>query len=364
MFSLPSNNHPALITDHQSYTWKQLKALVEEKALSLPKFVSFPGHPCIENVITVLAAAIKKTTIFPYNYRLPHPPKGHAVDGIFTLLQTSGSTGVPKIACHTLKHYLISAETMIEPLQLSEKSRYFLSLPLYHVAGLAIIFRACLSCATMVLSNKQEYTHCSLVPTQLINFSPPSTLSCILLGGSATHQKMFPHLPIQESYGLTEMSSTVLLNGFPLPKRQIKLSSTGELLVKGPTLFSGYLNQPHTGWFATGDRATRDANGKYQILGRKDHLIISGGENIQPEEIEQAVLECNLAKEVICVAKPCPIYGQRPALFVKPFISLQKVHTTLAPLLPRFKLPIAVYPLPQYHGIKPNRKKLQQTQGI
>ena len=118
-------------------------------------------------------------------------------------------------------------------------------------------------------------------------------------------------LPIHTSYGLTEMASQVTTTppgaspgelrtaGRVLPGREVSISGGGEILVRGETLFAGYVDGEKVdrpldadGWFHTGDLGDLDEDGYLRVLGRSDNLFISGGENIQPEEIEEAL--CSL----------------------------------------------------------------------
>jgi O-succinylbenzoic acid--CoA ligase len=174
-------------------------------------------------------------------------------------------------------------------------------------------------------------------------------------------------LPLHTSYGLTEMSSQVTTTrpgasleelrtaGRVLPNREVSISEEGEILVRGETLFAGYaegekLDRPleAEGWFHTRDLGEIDESGYLRVGGRMDNLFISGGENIQPEEIEEALCRLDGIDEAVVVPVLDEEFGARPVAFVraagrKP----EELAQELEPLLPRFKIPISFYPWPE-----------------
>jgi len=316
-----------------------------------------------------------------------------------TLLFTSGSTGKPKIACHSFQNYYYNAVGSNQISGLSLGDRWLLSLPLYHVGGLAILFRCFLSGATVVLPHPtlssslkhQSISFLSLVPTQLFRLikEPPSFLEkcakdirCILLGGAPISAPILKQaadagLKLCPTYGMTEMSSQITMNlqptascGKVLPFREIHTSSDGEILVRGKTLFLGYwdpqagLQLPlnSEGWFFTSDYGEINSTGELYFKGRKDLLFISGGENIQPEEIEIALLTLPGILDAVVVPLEDEEFGARPVAFLqkqKDEDSSEKILEQLTNLLPRFKLPIYFFPMSddsKESPLKKNRK--------
>jgi O-succinylbenzoic acid--CoA ligase len=268
-------------------------------------------------------------------------------DNAAVCLMTSGSSGPPKIVGLTLASLEANARSLIQPLELHAKSRYLLSLPLYHVSGLGILFRCLLSGAKWV--DHEPATHVSMVPTQLLRASS-LPYQKILLGGAPLPQ-VAP--PIHTTYGLTEMGSSVLFDHRLLNNRAIKLVN-GEIYLKGESLFLGYWKgfweRPLIdGWFQTGDLAS-EKEGLFTILGRKDRMFISGGENIHPETIEQALLESG-AQFAYVVPVPDPLFGNRPVAFIQG--TLKKGLETL----PKFMHPIAFFPAPFNPPFKPNQSE-------
>jgi O-succinylbenzoic acid--CoA ligase len=308
-----------------------------------------------------------------------------------TILFTSGSSGVPKAVLHSYGSHYFSAKgsNLNIPMRLGD--RWLLNVPLYHVSGLGIIFRCLLGRAAVVVPRKGEevgqslvrygITHVSLVATQLYRLLRQSSenisagdLRAVLLGGSAFPPGLLKEararkLPIHTSYGLTEMTSQVtttgenaspekcFTSGQVLKYRQVKIAKDGEILVKGETLFAGYVERGRVvvplgrdGWFATGDLGELDSGGYLTVRGRKDRMFISGGENIHPEEMELAL--CNLADITQAVVVPVPDeeFGYRPVAFVRSRqepIHPETLAEALQTKLPRYKIPIAFYPWPE-----------------
>lgn len=316
-----------------------------------------------------------------------------------TLIRTSGSSGTPKLAVHTWANYYYSALGANATLPLQVTDRWLLSLPLYHVGGLGILCRVFLAGAALVIAPKSNLdtwipqcrvTHLSWVPTQLYRaiqapsflYEPFKSLKVLLMGGAPLSPQIAQKaqalgFPIYISYGLTEMTSLVTINAErnssknALPYREIKLDSTGEVYVKGNTLFQGYFKEgfctlplDHEGWFATGDLGHFDTTGTLHIHGRKDNLFISGGENIQPEEVETALLTLDGISQALVIPMDDVEFGKRPIALIdtSPSViwSSELLKKALKDLLPSYKIPIAFYPWPQsdLSSLKPSRAAL------
>ena len=305
-----------------------------------------------------------------------------------TVVFTSGSAGAPKAALHTLGNHYFSAEGSNANITPAPGDRWLHSLPLYHVGGLSILFRCLLAGATVVLPEAgaplggaiadRGATHVSLVSTQLLRLLREEgfeghRLKAILLGGGPIPASLLDEaagrgLPIHTSYGLTEMSSQVTTtppgasrkelrtSGRPLPHREVTLSGEGEILVRGETLFAGYVeggavDRPldADGWFHTGDLGDLDASGSLRVQGRKDNLFVSGGENIQPEEVEEVLSGLEGVEETVVVPVPDPEFGERPVAFVRipdGIVEPETMKRALEKVLPRFKIPVSLYPWP------------------
>jgi o-succinylbenzoate---CoA ligase len=279
------------------------------------------------------------------------------MDRPVTIIHTSASSGEAKAAVHSFANHWYNALGSNENIPFGPGACWLLSLPLYHIGGYALLFRSLISGGALAIAATDEtlshslrnypLTHLSLVPTQLYRLlaDQESTallrkLKALLLGGSSAPKSLIDEalrqkIPIYLSYGSTEMGSQIATTSAPigsiqqesgqlLPYRELSVAGDGELLVKGPCLFQGYLRdgviQPQTdndGWFHTSDIGSLSEKGELIVLGRKDNMFISGGENIHPEEIEKALMMIEGIREALVVPVPDKEYGQRPVAFIQ-----------------------------------------------
>lgn len=312
-----------------------------------------------------------------------------------TVVFTSGSSAAAKAVVHSTANHLYSAAGSAANIPLGPADTWLAALPRHHVAGLSILFRTLSAGACALFADGGAFsgaddpaarllpaaTHVSLVETQLRRLLqlpawPELTrrLRAALIGGSALSPPLLRQardrgLPVCASYGCTEMASQVATTrpGDPdetfagaaplLPHRRAAISEEGEILLGGPTLCLGYLEsgggglKPAAGadgWFRSGDLGRIDG-ARLSVTGRRDARFISGGENIQPEEVEQALLEHPAVLAATCVALPDPEFGSRPAAFLGvaggplPPAGLER-H--LDARLARFKHPVRYFALP------------------
>ncbi len=342
-----------IIDNQKTWTKPEVDSLITSKIKTLTDIgkgrrVALKTTNSFQDVIDFLALYRLGACIFLVHGRLPDPDSliRQVVSGDDlapgTIIQTSGSTGKPKLAVHTFDNHHFNALGVVEALDVRPGDKWLLSLPLYHVGGLAILFRCLAADATLVLNRTVDEVHfASMVPTQLIrNKSNLSYLKALLLGGASIP----PHLiqpPVIPTYGCTEMASTIALGKKVLKHSELKITDDGEIWVNGPTLFSGYLDAPHSGWFPTGDLGYWD-NGLV-VTGRKDTMFISGGENIHPEEIEMHLMSLPGVENAVVVPVPHPEFGHRPIAFVKG----QAAKEDLMGKLPKFKIPDRFLPWPE-----------------
>jgi o-succinylbenzoate---CoA ligase len=331
----------------------------------------------------------------------PSEPMDIPLERPATIIFTSGSTGVPKAALHTYGNHYHSALGSNANIALRPGDRWLHSLPLFHVGGLSILFRCLITGATVALPQPGTSlgsdiaglgaTHVSLVSTQLSRLLREDAdlggLEAILMGGgpvppSLVDEALARGLPLHTSYGLTEMASQVTTTppgarpeqlrtaGRVLPNREISISERGEILVRGETLFAGYaegeeLDRPLDagGWFHTRDLGELDEDGYLRFGGRMDNLFISGGENIQPEEVEEALCRLEGVDEAVVVPVPDEEFGARPVAFVRMDDGEPRdLARELEPVLPRFKIPISFQPWPESarRGMKVDRVSLSE----
>ncbi|MBS0616519.1 MAG: AMP-binding protein [Verrucomicrobia bacterium] len=376
-----------------SYTWSfdEFEGAVEGMCDQLKSWrepvVPFLAHSTPEVIFLFFALWKRNKIAHPINAKVPYsgplftpempqPKKPRSWDwkeeNLATMISTSGSSGAPKLACHTIGNHLYSALGSQKMIPLESGDQWRLDLPLYHVGGIAILFRCYLSRITIALTASLDgITHISLVPTQLYRMqnTPLAKVKCILLGGAPMPPSLPKDLPLFTTYGMTEMSSQIATNGKVLPYAQVRIEKDGEIWVKGKTLFQGYWRENRLdlpidsgGWFATGDLGKWE-DGKLQIIGRKDNMFICGGENIHPENIERAIYQMEGVEQAFVAPREDKEYGMRPVLFVRPLLTLEQVQAHLQGRLPKFQWPIEVRMLPEGIGFKPSRKVLSGLLG-
>jgi len=429
---------PAIIDSDYCVSYQQLSDIIDHACLSLcqtspdsKENLAFLTTGQTSDVIRILAAQRSQRCILPINPKLPGAllnrifedinyvywnsgldlspkPKSNGLandpdnktDFPANWLLTSGSTSLPKIAVISYRNHIQSALGSLAINNSEPGDRYLQSLPLFHISGLATLYRCFLSGATLVMDRSKaqaqwlidnRITHMSLVPTQLermLTQKPVGHFAFkqILLGGGPIPESMNARklsLPVMQTYGLTEMSSQVITRNVDgkdalLPNRELTIAADGEILVKGPTLFSGYLTKKgielpldEQGWFHTRDIGQWQ-NNNFCILGRKDNQFISGGENIQPETIEAILQQHPAIARAIVIPVSDKIYGCRPFAFIEyrahfeftehniDILSNEILESWLDSELPPYMRPIAFHTLPQQDGMKVNRPYLIQ----
>lgn len=321
--------------------------------------------------------------------RLPIP-----LDQRATLILTSGSSGHPKAVMHRLSAHVANARASQSVLPLSSQTCWLLSLPLFHIGGVAIVMRSMLHGSPIALPERQHsllhslqtlpVTHASLVATQLYRLlqapcfhSRSIVLRHLMLGGGPISDSLLAQAQARGftallTYGMTETASQIITGIGQLTGRQPHIEwclHAGQLHVKGASLFEGYYHRGTLtlpidahGYFSTRDTA-RIQHDELVITGRSDNLFISGGENIQPEEIEQHLLHHPMVEQAIVVPVDDAEFGQRPVALIKcrsPLVEtelVQWLHQKVA----SFKQPIAYlnWPDDADTGLKPSRAQLQ-----
>ncbi len=276
-----------------------------------------------------------------------------SMSGVQAIVFTSGTTGKPKGAMLTFANQFYSAAASAFRLGISRDDRWLCCLPLYHVGGLAILLRSCLYGTAVVLQDRfdvqqvsksldnDEITLISLVPTMLFRLLQyrdgrqwPSSLRYVLLGGAAASPELLAqcralNIPVATTYGLTEAASQVTTMlpedsvnkpgsvGRPIlftsvdilsaDGRSLPPGEAGEIVVSGPTIMLGYDSDAEStaqrlkdGRLLTGDIGYLDDDGDLWVLQRRHDIIVSGGENVYPAEVE-AVLRRHPAVAEACV---------------------------------------------------------------
>jgi O-succinylbenzoic acid--CoA ligase len=298
--------------------------------------------------------------------------------GPAALLFTSGTTGVPKAANLPLASLLANASAANEVLGIDQTSRCLCAMPLFHVGGLGIAFRCAIAGATLLLHERFDAaavahelmtgaTHASLVASTLARVLDtgatfPKTVRAVLVGGGPVPKPLLERatragLPVLQTYGLTETCSMATCErpgdadgataGPPMPGLELKLEA-GEILVKGPQLMRGYEGHPPvSGFFHTGDLGELDSRGRLTVHARRTDLIVSGGENIYPAEVEAALLLHPAVKEVAVLAAPDERWGQVGVAYLVTTAAESELRAHLETRLARYKIPARFETLPE-----------------
>jgi O-succinylbenzoic acid--CoA ligase len=255
-------------------------------------------------------------------------------DAVHTVMHTSGTTGAPRPVELTYRNHAASARATAAFLGAEPDDRWLCPLPLHHVGGLAVPIRAVLGRTTAVLHERFDpgrvrtelesggITLASLVPTMLSRLldggpvTAPWLRALLLGGGPAPKGLLDAGLPVVPTYGMTETASSVALGspGRPLEGVELRIAEDGEIIVRGPMVAPGALASD--GWLHTGDRGRLDAHGRLHVEGRLKELIVTGGENVAPAEVEAALLEHPAVDDAAVVGVPDAEWGEAVTAFV------------------------------------------------
>jgi O-succinylbenzoic acid--CoA ligase len=323
---------PVLTLHARSTTAERTAAIARAGATELPALVSAPFD----------------------EQSLPPVDDGCAL----AFIPTSGSTGTPRLVELSRRAMLASAGASAENLGWQAQDRWLLCLPLAHTGGLSIVIR-CLAARQGVLlfepgpkgvlgritelaEAAQSATLMSVVPSVLAalldaGFTPPPGLRAVLVGGAGCSPALAQRahaarVPLLTSYGLTETASQVVTRRYaqrfePVPERHGVVSSgqplsgvtlrldAQRIAVRAPSLFSGYVGEPggalsDDGFLITNDHGELGPDGELYVRGRSDDVIISGGENVDPLEVEAALSTLPGVKAACVFGTPSARFGQ------------------------------------------------------
>ncbi|HWO58145.1 MAG TPA: o-succinylbenzoate--CoA ligase [bacterium] len=342
-------------------------------------------------------------------------------DSLCTIVFTSGSGGEPKGIGLTFRNHLAGALASALNLGVQPDDRWLLNLPAFHIGGLAIILRAAIYGTTVVVHDRfdpaatwraireDRVTQLSLVATtlrRLLDVEPesrcPGWVRSALVGGGpapsalldSARDRGFPVLP---TYGMTETASQIATlapwappakrhtAGMALPLAEIAIRDEhgqavaaeceGQIHLRGPMVASAYFDRAGAarplagadGWMPTRDVGSLDQDGYLTVHGRIDQVIISGGEKIHAEEIENVLAEMATVIRAAVVGVPDAEWGEAPAAMIERVPgsadSVEDVRAFLAVRLPRFKLPRIIEfvdGLPTLPSGKPDRQALRE----
>lgn len=333
-----------------------------------------------DDVHADLAATVSSIAALPRERALGHQP------GDRLIVYTSGTTGAPKGAVHTAAGMAANIAAAIDAQGIDAHTRTLAVLPLFHVGGLCIQVLPTLAAGGTVRLHARfdpgawlrdvavwRPTTSLLVPAVMKTIvehpdwasTDLSSLRFINSGSQVVPPSLIEAfhargVPVAQVYGSTETGPvSIVLRpdqalgavgacGWPALGVQVRLGADGEVLLKAPNLLRAYHRNDTPaldaeGWFHTGDLAERDAQGCYRIVGRSKELIISGGENIHPAEIENLLAPHPDVAECCVVGLPDARWGEVPVLVVVPrtgrSVDTAALMAVLSTRLARFKQP-------------------------
>lgn len=310
-----------------------------------------------------------------------------------SIMYTSGTTGYPKGVVQTYGNHWWSAIGSVLNLGLHEKDAWIAAVPIFHISGYSILMRSVIYGIPVLLFERfdEKQINQELINGRATIISVVSTMlsrlletlgtekyhpnfRCMLLGGGPASLTLLEKcknkgIPVFQTYGMTETSSQIVTlspedsllklgsAGKPLYPSSIKIvkdgkdvgpNVEGEIVVKGPNVTPGYLNRKEAneesfkdGWFYTGDIGYLDDEGYLYVLDRRSDLIISGGENIYPAEIENVILSHPSVKDAGVVGIEDSKWGQVPCacIVLKESLDLNELKVYCEKRLAKYKVP-------------------------
>ncbi|WP_342526056.1 fatty acid--CoA ligase family protein [Chryseomicrobium sp. FSL W7-1435] len=354
-----------------------LLPLVEQASATFPKVTAYvicETSPEAGDKIRALPASLQ-TKVKPFTQLVQ---SGEAIspvevdkDDTAVILYTSGTTGQPKGAMLTFENIFSNARDVAEYLHFSADDRVLATLPVFHVFALTVVVNAPLVTGATILlvpkfspaevfqvAREQQATVFAGVPT-MYNFlyqSPDanpedfSTVRLAISGGASLPVALLHNFEdkfnvrISEGYGLSEASPVTCFNPLDRERKagsigtsiinvenkivnelgeELPVGEVGELIVRGPNVMKGYYNMPEEsanairdGWLYTGDLAKKDEEGYFYIVDRKKDMIIVGGYNVYPREVEEVLFAHPGILEAAVVGVPDPNFGEQVLAFV------------------------------------------------
>ncbi len=315
---------------------------------------------------------------------------------VISIMYTSGTTGSPKGVCQSLENHVMSATGSALNLGIQPSDCWLCAMPLFHISGFSILIRSVLYGMTVLLQTKFDpekaieailegtVTRMSVVSVTLEriltvlekkNIAFPDTFLSMLVGGGPVplhylERSIERNIPVLQTYGMTETASqTTTLSsedairklgsaGKPLFFAEVKIDGSekiGEICIKGPHVTPGYIGKNASksalkdGWLHTGDIGYLDEEGYLFVVDRRSDLIISGGENIYPAEVENIIAKHPAVKEVGVIGKEDAKWGQVPVAFIVPKIQVseEEMKKFVLPHLASYKQPVTYYMIEQ-----------------
>lgn len=302
---------------------------------------------------------------------------------ICVVVFSSGTSSIPKGVALTFGNLYYSALGFSDFFKQSSSDTSLINLPHHHVGGLMILWRSFFSGGRVVTELQAPIDFISLVPLQLKRMLKDQAklallkkIRVILVGGAALSPSLKNEsdshgLSVYETYGMSETTSLVMINGEVLPYRQLRLDESGLFNIKGETLAAGYfINQNlvpfEQEWLKTNDVGLIMDNGRFQFKERTDLIFVSGGENINPLIIEEVVKQHPEITDAYLIPIPDEKWGEIGVLIYEAKSSGKQLNEELKKILKSSLHPHLVpkfffsTPLNFEGQLKPKRSELKK----
>jgi o-succinylbenzoate---CoA ligase len=306
------------------------------------------------------------------------------------VVTTSGSSGTPKRV--VLSRAAVLASARVSSARLGASGPWVLALPSSYVAGLNVIVRSWVAGhRPTVLADRPlpdavvEAGFLSVVPTQLHRWLglPPDTAAlsrfeAVLVGGGPVdallkRRARAAGVRLVATYGMAETCGGCVYDGLPLDGVDLAVSADGRVRLSGPTLFDGYLDDPVAtaevlvdGWFLTSDAGLLGDDGRLQVLGRLDDVVVSGGVNVPAAAVAARLREHAQVEAAEVVGLPDAEWGNRVVAVVVGALPLEEARDWVAARHPRAWAPrqvVAVPALPMLANGKVDRLAVRSLAG-
>jgi O-succinylbenzoic acid--CoA ligase len=306
------------------------------------------------------------------------------------VVETSGSTGRPKRVM--LSRRAVLASVRATERRLGTSGRWLLTLPASYVAGLQVVCRSLVAGHEPVLLEEHASfvdaveagrpSFVSLVPTQLHRMldvpaeaAALRTFHTVLLGGGPVDPALRARaadagVRVVATYGSSETAGGCVYDGLPLDGVALAIGRDGRVRIGGPTLFDGYDGDPELaaeslvdGWFLTSDAGRLDEDGRLQVLGRIDDVVISGGVNVPTPAVATRLREHPAVAAAEVLGVPDDEWGHRVVAFVVGDLRLDEARDWVAAAHPRSWAPrsvVALDAVPLLPNGKPDRVRLRE----
>ena len=258
--------------------------------------------------------------------------------GVALIVPTSGSSGRPRLVELTRAAVEAAVASSLRALAADAGDGWVSCLPFAHIGALLVLLRGVLGGAPLLFRAPGElepvagFPFVSVVPTQLVRALDAGVdlrgYRALLVGGGGVDAALRSRLdaagaPCVGTYGLTQSCGGIVYDGTPLPGVSVRIDEGGEIQLGGPTLLRGYRDGSAAGltadgWLPTGDAGRLDGDGRLHVHGRLDDLIVTGGENVWPGDVEAALRSHPAVTDCAVFGRPDPSWGQRVVAAVVP----------------------------------------------